>query len=115
MNPGDTIMAKGPIKRLTYLGYGQMIRHAKTADIFTRKKIGGIAGGTGIAPIYPIIMHGLKYEDGVEFSLIFGNKTSKDILLQDELTELALENRENGKFKLHLLVDKDPHPAAGPY
>jgi NAD(P)H-flavin reductase len=30
-----------------------------------RKKIGGIAGGTGISPIYPVMMHGLRYEDGV--------------------------------------------------
>jgi hypothetical protein len=88
-------MAKGPLKRLTYLGYGQLVRHPKPnkedrgkpwpeikpEDIFIRKKIGGIAGGSGIAPIYPVMMHGLKYKDGVEFSLIFGNKTSKDVLL----------------------------------
>jgi ferredoxin-NADP reductase len=46
-----------------------------------RKKI----GGTGISPIYPVMMHGLRYEDGVEFSLIHCNKSSKDILLKDEL------------------------------
>lgn len=75
-----------------------------------RKKIGGIAGGTGISPIYPVMMHGLRYEDGVEFSLIHCNKSSKDILLKDELVQLAEVNTENKKFKLHLLVDKEPLP-----
>jgi NAD(P)H-flavin reductase len=50
-----------------------------------RKKIGGICGGTGITPVFSVLDHGLRYQDGVEFSLIFGNKTEKDILLFEEL------------------------------
>jgi NAD(P)H-flavin reductase len=86
MKPGEAISVSGPVRRLSYLGYGQIIRHAKSEEPVIRKKIGGIAGGSGIAPIYPVMMHGLNYEDGVEFSLIFGNKTAKDVLLHDELT-----------------------------
>jgi ferredoxin-NADP reductase len=84
MEPGSTIWVSGPIERFSYLGYGQIMR-AKDDVPIIRKKIGGIAGGSGITPIYPVMMHGLQYEDGVEFSLIFGNKTAKDILLKDEL------------------------------
>jgi ferredoxin-NADP reductase len=84
MQPGSTIWASGPIEKFSYFGYGQCMRPKDDVPII-RKKIGGIAGGSGISPIYPVLMHGLRYEDGVEFSLIFGNKTVKDVLLKDEL------------------------------
>lgn len=54
-----------------------------------------IAGGTGITPFYQILQE-VRYSDEPEkrpkINLIFANRTQADILLKDELTDLAKIN-----------------------
>jgi len=61
-------------------------------------KIGCLAGGTGITPIYQILkqINQNKENDNTQISLIFANKTEEDILLKDELYEMT-QNNENIK------------------
>ena len=52
LSPGTEVHFEGPKGRLTYLGYGEFkigkeIRH--------KTKIGCVAGGTGISPVYQVI------------------------------------------------------------
>ena len=42
--------------------------------------------------------------DSIDFGLIFGNKTTQDILLKKELDEIF--SRQNFKFKLAYTIDK---------
>jgi cytochrome-b5 reductase len=67
-------------------------------------KVGMMCGGTGITPIYQILQAAHFNKDIIEFTLIFGNKTTKDILLQNELDEIAAS--KNFKFNLYFLIDK---------
>ena len=63
-----------------------------------------LAGGTGITPIYQILQAADKNKDITEFTLIFGNKTSNDILMKKELDDFI--SNKNFSFKLHYLIDK---------
>src|SRR5262245_28745698 len=48
------------------------------------KKVGFVAGGTGITPMISIIRWILAQSLGVELFLVFGNKTEADIIFRDE-------------------------------
>lgn len=63
-----------------------------------------LAGGTGITPMYQILQAANKNKDITEFTLIFGNKTTQDVLLKKELEEI--QQSGNLKFTLHFLIDK---------
>eukprot|EP00483_Globobulimina_turgida_P009216 UN09235 len=71
------------------------------------KKIGMLAGGTGINPIYQIIKHidKNKKTDGTKISLIFSNKTEEDILLKDELDSINQQNENIDIFYTRSNVD----------
>ena len=100
---GDSLLMSGPHGRLTYEGYGRFSIKAKTS---VKTKIGHIAGGTGITPIFQVLQAALKNEDGTTHSLLFGNRTVDDILLRGELEQLA-ETHSN-KFQMHFTVDIRP-------
>lgn len=70
-----------------------------------------LAGGTGITPFYQILQAANLHKDITEFTLIFGNKTSADILLFEELQKMKNEN--NFTFNLHFLIDKDENDWKG--
>jgi cytochrome-b5 reductase len=73
----------------------------------TVKKIGMIAGGTGITPMLQVIKSILKNPaDKTEVSLIFANQTEEDIFLRQDLEELA--EKSDGQFKLWYTVDSKP-------
>ncbi len=105
----DTIKVRGPFGKLTYLGEGnfKFQTKIKPLEFAERKytKVGMLAGGTGITPIYQILQAANRNKDITEFTLVFGNKTSEDILLRKELSEMAESG--NFKFTLHFLIDKD--------
>jgi cytochrome-b5 reductase len=63
-----------------------------------------LAGGTGITPIFQILQAAHKNKDTSYFSVIFGNKTSKDILMKKELDEI--KEAKNFIFNLNYLIDK---------
>jgi cytochrome-b5 reductase len=71
------------------------------------KKIGMVAGGTGITPMYQLIRAICENDtDTTEVSLIYANRSEADILLRAELERFARLYPKN--FKLWYLVDTAP-------
>ncbi|KAJ5168036.1 uncharacterized protein N7482_003630 [Penicillium canariense] len=71
------------------------------------KKIGMVAGGTGITPMYQLIRAICEDEfDTTEVSLILANRTEEDILLRKELEAFARKYPKN--FKLWYMLDQPP-------
>ncbi|AEO68985.1 uncharacterized protein THITE_2053799 [Thermothielavioides terrestris NRRL 8126] len=92
---GQTIRVKGPKGAFVYTP--NMVRH-----------FGMIAGGTGITPMLQIIKaiaRGRKAGDTTQVDLIFANVTEQDILLREDLDQLA---REDKGFRVHYVLDKPP-------
>ncbi|KFM78000.1 NADH-cytochrome b5 reductase 2, partial [Stegodyphus mimosarum] len=108
MNIGDTIDVRGPSGRLIYLGKGKFSVKATPKSqptVHVVKRVGMIAGGTGITPMLQLIKHALKDpEDNLEMSLLFANQTEDDILLRSELEDIAASYKD--RFKLWYTVDR---------
>ncbi|KAF2820193.1 hypothetical protein CC86DRAFT_471334 [Ophiobolus disseminans] len=91
---GDEVQFRGPKGAMRY-----QVGHCK--------KIGMIAGGTGITPMYQLIRAICEDErDTTEVSLIFANQSEADILLRDELETFA--RRYPKTLKLWFMLDKAP-------
>jgi NAD(P)H-flavin reductase len=75
---------RGPLGQLEYHGYGKFFIKKQ---LIQKKRIGMVAGGTGITPCYQVLQAALNGNDGTTLSLIFGNRTVEDILLRDELDQ----------------------------
>lgn len=96
----------GPVFKLYYEGNGKFggkkVKHLKGR---TFKNIVLIAGGSGITPMWQIITHSLKYDNGdINVYLLFANRTPKDVLLREELDKLA---KEHPRFKVWYTVNRD--------
>ena len=78
---------KGPLGKLSYLGFGNF-KEEKKAPV-KKTQIGYLAGGTGITPCFHVLQSSLRNKDGIKHSMLFGNRTVSDILLQEELRDLA--------------------------
>ncbi|XP_065183083.1 NADH-cytochrome b5 reductase 3-like [Sycon ciliatum] len=104
----DTIDVRGPSGKLTYMGQGRVtIRTTKEEETRVCKKIGMMAGGTGITPMLQVVRQILKDpEDQTEMFLLFANQTENDILLRDELEEISAKYPE--RFHLWYTVDTPP-------
>mmetsp|Transcript_20300 Transcript_20300/g.33195 ORF Transcript_20300/g.33195 Transcript_20300/m.33195 type:complete len:310 (-) Transcript_20300:41-970(-) len=90
---GDTLEMKGPFEKIPY-----------KANM--KKKIGMIAGGTGITPMLQIIREILSNpQDNTEVSLLFANVTEDDVLLRDELDALQYLYPS---FKVYYTLDQPP-------
>lgn len=78
MKIGDELEVAGP--------KGEFIYKANTFS-----KIGMLAGGTGITPMLQIIREVAKHKDTdkTQISLLNGNVTVQDIILREEIDELA--------------------------
>jgi len=97
LKPGDILEMKGPISKLDYKPN-------------MKKEIGMIAGGTGITPMYQVLLRILdNKDDHTKVSLVFCNRTTDDILLKKELDDLAATH---SNFKVHYMVDRAPADAA---
>ena len=68
-----------------------------------KKKVALLAGGSGITPIFSIAQASTLSQDGLEIWLLYSNKTKKDILLKDQLDELAAKNP---LLKLHYTLTR---------
>ncbi|XP_059166940.1 NADH-cytochrome b5 reductase 3-like isoform X2 [Physella acuta] len=112
MDIGDYIDVRGPNGLLQYVGRGNFkIRPDKKAEPQTKtaKKVGMIAGGTGITPMLQLVRQVFKDpEDKTDLWLIFANQTEKDILLRPELDEI--QNEHPNRFHLWYTLDR---PEAG--
>jgi cytochrome-b5 reductase len=65
-----------------------------------------LAGGTGITPIYQILQAAAINKDTFpEFTLIFGNKTTNDIFMREEIDEVI--KTAACEFTMHYLIDKE--------
>lgn len=74
------------------------------------KRVGMVAGGTGITPMYQVLLASFADpSDKTTFSLIYGSRSSDDIILKKELDELAQKHK--GRLDITYLVDKAPLPA----
>jgi NAD(P)H-flavin reductase len=72
------------------------------------RKIGMIAGGTGITPMLQIINAIMKEKkSSIELSLLFANQTEQDILLREMIEDLAV----SVALPLALLVNTSLHCA----
>lgn len=91
---GDEVLFRGP-------------KGAYTHTVGQCKKIGMIAGGTGITPMYQLIRAICEDEhDTTEVSLILANRSEDDILLRRELETFARRYPKN--FKLWYMLDAPP-------
>ncbi|CAO1614850.1 unnamed protein product [Parajaminaea phylloscopi] len=90
---GDYIEVKGP--------KGQMRYHSELT-----RKIGMIAGGTGITPCLQIIQQVLKdQDDNTTINFIYANVKEEDILMKKELDELASKHKQ---FKVWYFLNEAP-------
>ncbi|CAN0214865.1 unnamed protein product [Ectocarpus sp. 4 AP-2014] len=102
---GDTVDMRGPKGSLTYLGAGNFsIRRRDDRQV---RKLGMMAGGTGITPMLQVISAIMREGSTglVEMSLLFANKSEDDILLRDMIEKLAASNPS---FKFHYTLDTAP-------
>lgn len=100
LKPGDTMEFKGPKGRYDMQQHG------------SKTHVGMVAGGTGITPMYQVAVAHLKNPNNpTKFSLIFANVTEDDILLKDELDDLA--KRYPDKFSVYYVLDKPPKGWSG--
>jgi NAD(P)H-flavin reductase len=88
MEPGDLIGVRGPY------GNGFPIEKWKGRNIVF------IGGGIGLAPIWSVLQTALLEKSAYgDLSLIYGARTSKDLVFKDELKDLK------NKIPVHLSID----------
>lgn len=96
---GETVNIRGPKGFFTY-----------TPNMV--KKLGMIAGGTGIAPMYQILTSILNNpEDKTTIHLLYANVTENDILLKAELELLSEKHPE--QLKIHYILNQPPEDWKG--
>ena len=100
---GDLIHVKGPKGHVEYFGRGRFQVKKDTRQL---SRIGMIAGGSGITPMFQIIQQVANdAQDDLEINLLFANKTCKDILLRDQLERIA---SNNPNIRIAYTLDKPP-------
>jgi nitrate reductase (NAD(P)H) len=102
---GEYVKMEGPKGKINYIGRGNFYI---SKQYHIKRKIGMVAGGTGITPMFQIIQAVVKNRDKVSITLLFGNKSEKDILIREELEQLQEDYPDH--FKLHYIIDKAEHP-----
>lgn len=88
LNVGDTMTCEGPIGMCQYKGDG-VFNHKRRGDK-RATKIGLIAGGSGITPVFNILdaIYRAK-ETHIDVKMLYTNKTRDDILIKDKLDAIA--------------------------
>ena len=110
---GQKLLMKGPKGHLDYIGRGRftITQSRDEVGVYRMKKIGMIAGGTGITPMLQVIRAILKDpQDKTEIWLIFANQTEEDILLRKELEAIPKE-----RFHLWYTLDRPPTDGSWKY
>jgi cytochrome-b5 reductase len=95
---GDFLDVKGPLPKIQYAPNKW-------------KKIGMIAGGTGLTPMLQVAHEIVKNPaDKTEVSFVFANIAEEDILLRKQLDEMA---KKHSNFKVHYVLEKPPQGWTG--
>jgi len=101
---GDTLDIQGPIGMHEYLGHGKFMSGKKEIEC---KKLGMMAGGTGITPMLQVMAAILRDpSDKTEVSLLYANQTENDILVRDMLDDLAAKHPT--QLKVWYTLDRPP-------
>lgn len=105
---GDAIAVSGPWGMHEYLGHGAFTSGAgKNPKQLSCKKLGMIAGGTGITPMLQVAAAILDDpSDNTEVSLIYANQTEDDILVRELLEQYAAKHPQ--RFKVWYTLDRPP-------
>lgn len=96
VHEGDHIYCEAPKGHIKYYGYGFFIIKDKTFRGI--KRVGLIAGGSGLTPLYSIMQSSTFVDDGLEMVALISNRTKNDIFLKAELDNFCLFNK---KLKVH--------------
>jgi len=83
---GDKIRCEGPKGFLNYLGEGKFLIKKKEVK---KTKIGLLAGGTGLTPVYQVIQAATLANESLPLVFLFSNKTKDDILAKEKIDEFA--------------------------
>jgi len=109
---GDTIDVRGPSGRLQYKQKGVFeisVDKRTPPTVKQAKRVGMIAGGTGITPMFQLIKDVCNNpDDHTKLQLIFANQSENDILLREEIDEFAANS--NGQFEAWYTIDKSVEP-----
>jgi len=101
---GDTLDIMGPIGVHEYLGKGLFKTGKREIPC---KKLGMMAGGTGITPMLQVMAAILKDpKDPTIISLLYANQTEDDILVRDMLEEL--QAKHPGRLSVWYTLDRPP-------
>jgi cytochrome-b5 reductase len=102
----STVPMSGPKGGLIYQGGGLFqISQGKEATVQRVRRLGMVAGGTGIAPCYQIMQYIASHPDEkLEMSLIYGSRTEDDILLKQSIDYFA----RTTTLKVYYIVDTAP-------
>jgi len=96
------------------VGQTMKVKGPKGAMVYTPnmcRRIGMIAGGTGITPMLQVIKAIIRErprnggKDTTQVDLIFANVNPDDILLKDDLDQLA---KEDDKFSVYYVLNNPP-------
>jgi len=111
MKIGDTIDVKGPLGEFVYRGMGSFGLKGKPGKC---SKITLVAGGTGLTPCYQVLAAVLREaQDPTQVRLLYANRSPDDILMREELDNLARLHPE--RFQLWYTVDCLPEGVAWDY
>ena len=92
---GSPVEVRGPMGMLEYKGRGTIALNKNGWRTRQVRRLGMIAGGSGLTPMYQIATHILRDKgDNTEVSFIFANVTETDIMLRKELDALAAEHAQ---------------------
>ena len=102
LHEGDVVKMKGPVGSLIYEGRGMMAFKGRSFHV---DSINLLCGGTGITPAYALAMSVLRDgEDRTKIALIYSCVTPEEVMLRDELDEMAKRYKE--RFHLFYSVDR---------
>ena len=90
LSVGAQVEVRGPMGMMEYQGQGALIINRGGWKERRVKRIGMIAGGTGLTPMWQVANAILADpKDTTELSLVYANVTEADILLRQQLDALA--------------------------
>ena len=110
MEVGQYLKMSGPVSKKEYKGNNKW---SLFGEKVVKTHVGCVAGGSGITPFFQLIQEVVKFKDSLKISLIYGNRSEKDILMKEELENLQKEYPEN--IKIHYIIDKPDNPSEWKY